>query len=181
MDDAERSDITNAVESLPRTMRLFARREIKKLPSALWEGELVEKLAQGKYNGNEGLLVLSNRRLIFLEQGVFRSRIEDFPIEKISSVQSGTGMMFGELTIFVSGNKAEISRVMPKEHAATLAETLRGKLQTPTSTPATSAPPAAPAEPDVMEQLKKLGELRDAGVLNDTEFETKKAELLKRL
>jgi len=32
-----------------------------------------------------------------------------------------------------------------------------------------------------MEQLKKLGELRDAGVLNEAEFEAKKTELLSRM
>ncbi|MBM4470923.1 hypothetical protein GS502_16780 [Rhodococcus hoagii] len=32
-----------------------------------------------------------------------------------------------------------------------------------------------------MEQLTKLGELRDAGVLTDDEFNAKKAEILARL
>lgn len=40
---------------------------------------------------------------------------------------------------------------------------------------------AVPAAVDPMEQLRKLGELRDAGVLTSAEFETKKAELLSRL
>ena len=38
-----------------------------------------------------------------------------------------------------------------------------------------------PPNPDVLEQLRKLGELRTAGVLTDAEFEAKKAELLGRL
>lgn len=42
-------------------------------------------------------------------------------------------------------------------------------------------PSAAPSAPDVTDQLRKLGELRAAGVLTDTEFENKKAELLNRL
>jgi Domain of unknown function (DUF4429)/Short C-terminal domain len=37
------------------------------------------------------------------------------------------------------------------------------------------------SEPDAADQLKKHGELRDAGVVTDEEFEAKKAELLKRL
>ena len=42
-----------------------------------------------------------------------------------------------------------------------------------------AAPAAAPAAAaDPLDQLKKLGELRDAGILSDAEFETKKAELL---
>ena len=34
---------------------------------------------------------------------------------------------------------------------------------------------------DAYEQLRRLGELRAAGVLTDEEFEKKKAELLQRL
>ena len=44
-----------------------------------------------------------------------------------------------------------------------------------------SAPRVSEPNPDVLEQLRKLGELRKAGVLTDAEFETKKAELLGRL
>lgn len=40
---------------------------------------------------------------------------------------------------------------------------------------------AASHEPDLLEQLRKLGELRNAGVLTDDEFEAKKAELLGRI
>jgi len=44
-------------------------------------------------------------------------------------------------------------------------------------------PPAAPAEPetstdDLIAQLKKLGELKEAGVLDDAEFQVAKAKLL---
>ena len=44
-----------------------------------------------------------------------------------------------------------------------------------------NAPQAAPAAPDIPDQLKKLGELRDSGVLTDEEFEAKKTELLGRM
>jgi hypothetical protein len=42
-------------------------------------------------------------------------------------------------------------------------------------------PVALPLDHDVLEQLRKLGELRSAGVLTDAEFEAKKAELLVRI
>lgn len=42
-------------------------------------------------------------------------------------------------------------------------------------------PAAAPADPDVLEQLRRLGELRSSGVLTDMEFEAKKVELLGRI
>ena len=46
---------------------------------------------------------------------------------------------------------------------------------------AAQAPAPAPSPIDPMEQLTKLGELRDAGVLTDDEFNAKKAEILARL
>jgi hypothetical protein len=44
-----------------------------------------------------------------------------------------------------------------------------------------AAPPPAPAGVDYetkLSQLKQLGELRDAGVLNDAEFEMQKSKIL---
>jgi hypothetical protein len=40
---------------------------------------------------------------------------------------------------------------------------------------------ATPPDPDVLEQVRRLGDLRKTGVLTDAEFEAKKAELLGRL
>lgn len=39
-------------------------------------------------------------------------------------------------------------------------------------------PPAAPAEPDYTEELRKLATLRDQGIINDEEFEAKKKSIL---
>ena len=44
--------------------------------------------------------------------------------------------------------------------------------------PPAPAPAAAPAAPDLVEQLRKLGELRDAGILTEEEFAAQKAKLL---
>ena len=41
-----------------------------------------------------------------------------------------------------------------------------------------AAPPAAPSTDDKLAQLKQLGELRDAGVLTDAEFEAQKGRIL---
>jgi hypothetical protein len=45
-----------------------------------------------------------------------------------------------------------------------------------------SSPPKGASEPDdVSEQLRRLGELRDEGVITPEDFERKKAELLGRM
>lgn len=47
--------------------------------------------------------------------------------------------------------------------------------------PVGSRPEAGSANDDIIDQVKRLGELHDAGVLTDKEFAAKKAELLARL
>ncbi len=47
-----------------------------------------------------------------------------------------------------------------------------------TATPATAPPAAAPAQADYVEELKKLAELKDAGIVTEEEFEAKKKQLL---
>lgn len=47
--------------------------------------------------------------------------------------------------------------------------------------PDTDPTAEVPAVPDAADQLRKLGELRDSGVLTEEEFSAKKAELLARM
>jgi len=63
------------------------------------------------------------------------------------------------------------------------ADTARAGTVQPTArdTPARIAAPAEAPSADVLEQLRRLGELRSAGVLTDAEFEAKKTELLGRI
>ncbi len=52
---------------------------------------------------------------------------------------------------------------------------------TPAPAPPPAAAPAAPAasgQPDYLEELKKLAELKDAGIVTEAEFEAKKKQLL---
>ena len=43
------------------------------------------------------------------------------------------------------------------------------------------SPTVPPESPDIADQIRKLEELRDVGVLSVEEFEAKKTQLLKRL
>ena len=44
--------------------------------------------------------------------------------------------------------------------------------------PAAPAPPPTPPQDDMVTQLRKLGELRDAGILTEEEFAAQKARIL---
>jgi Short C-terminal domain len=92
-------------------------------------------------------------------------------------------MMLGKITVFASGNKAEINNVSKADGKA-ITDAVRARLTempAPTPTQLSPATSAGEPKPDIYEQLAKLGELRKAGVLTDEEFEAKKVELLGRI
>jgi hypothetical protein len=153
-------------------------REIKRLLDHLWEGETVERMTTGTYGKGTGLVVLTDRRLLFFQEGLMSKTSEDFPIDKVSSVQWSSGMVLGAIVIFASGNKAEIKNV-GKDDGKEIVDLIRHRLSAPQQ-PAAPAAPAATA-PDPYEQLRKLGDLLDAGILTQEEFEEKKASVLARM
>ncbi len=164
--------------------KVGSRREIKKLPEHLWEGERVAMITSGTYGAGTGIVVLTDRRLFFLKDGLMSKTSEDFPLVKISSVQWSSGMLLGKIIVFAAGNKAEITNVQKADGKA-ITDALRAKLtespQSGLESQQVSSPVTEDFKPDIYEQLAKLGELRNAGVLTDQEFETKKAELLNRI
>lgn len=183
MAETLRADIQAAKDKMQA--RLGAGREMKRLTSHLWEGETVHLMAAGRYGGGTGLVVLTDRRLLFVLDGMTRQAIEDFPLDKVSSVQWSSGIALGTLTIFASGNKADIDQ-MNKKDGKQIADTVRARLAQPVPpahqpAPVQQMPPQPASGPDVYEQLRKLGELRDLGVVTPEEFEHKKRELLSRI
>ncbi|TDD54653.1 hypothetical protein E1286_05195 [Nonomuraea terrae] len=159
-----------------------AKREIRRLVDYLWEGEVVHHLAGGTYGGGLGLVALTGHRLLFLRDGWVNKATEDFPLEKISSVQWRSGLTQGVLTVFASGNKAEIKQLLNPD-GKSIADAIRNRLapvDNPSSAPTPPPPPAAPSE-DPLETLRRLGELRDMGVVTEAEFEAKKAQILRRI
>lgn len=161
--------------------RMGLRKELRTLPSHLAEGEDVLNMSNGMYDGVQGLIVLTDRRVIFISAGMTKSRFEDFPYGRISSVQHSGGMMFGELVIFTSGNKAELKQMI-KDRAKEIGDYIRDRIHAQTDAQAPTTPEAAPtpgqSADDPFEKLRKLGELRDAGVITDEDFEAKKQQLL---
>lgn len=175
-----RPDIAEAASRLG--WQLGGKREIKKLHEHVHPGEAVEYIAQGTYAGNQGIVVLTSTRMLFLFHGIMSQTLEDFPYRSLSSVQSNAGLVTGDLTVHASGNRAVISQIV-KQDLKHLADALRERIATgrqPFAPPSPSPSPAA-SQPDVMDQLRKLGDLRNAGILTQEEFDAKKADLLTRL
>lgn len=61
----------------------------------LWVGETVERMTAGQYGKGQGLVVLTDGRLMFVQDGIMPKTSEDFPLDKMSSVSWKSGMVMG--------------------------------------------------------------------------------------
>lgn len=170
-----REDVFEAITRMSWTWG--GRQDIRNLEQYLNTTERVLHMVQGRLEDKDGILVLTDERLLFVFHGIINSRTEDFPLPAVSTISLATG--FGsKIELHASGAKREIKNVMTDD-ARRLVDDARTR--TGRQFERASAPAAAPASTDIMGQLAKLGELHKAGILTDEEFSAKKAELLARL
>lgn len=197
MTNGFRPDIDLAIQRMG--YKVGSGREINKLMEHLWEGETVQYLLGGTYGNGTGLLAATNLRLIFLKDGLFSKTHEDFPLKSISSVQWSSGMILGSITIFLSGNKAEIKNIQKgpgKELSDWVRAVISGAVdpnpqqivEEEESDEVFESLPETPVTPiektsagEVATSIRHLAELRDQGLLTEDEFTAKKSELLGRL
>lgn len=173
-----REDIQVAVDRLAGS-KFGIKKELKNLPLRLFEGEQVLAVAGGQYGKGNGLLVLTDERMLFVNEGFGSAKVEDFAFDRISSIEEKSGMMTSEIKVFASGNDGHIKGIF-KADATQFADAARKQLRSRKSAPAAQSAPQAAAQPaiDPLDQLQKLAGLRDAGIITADEFETKKSALM---
>lgn len=111
---------------------------------------------------------------------------EMIPLRSVSSVTTEKdGFRFTNVRVICSGNAIdfrlghdEAKRVKDVLNSLVLGSHPAQQNPVPVSS---APPPAPPAAPDVAQQIRKLGELKDAGLLTEEEFTAKKTDLLNRL
>jgi hypothetical protein len=158
----------------------LGKKEINELPKILAANETLDHMIQGFYNNGNGILVSTDRRLIFIDKGLlYGVKVEDFPLDKISSIQYETGLLLGKVKIHSTSNVATIENV-DKSAARKFSEFVRDKLSRPKEQAAPVIVQAA-AQPSVIEQIEKLAQLKEKGILSDDEFAEQKKKLLEKL
>ena len=175
-------EIQKLAEQKLQQNRFGVRKELKTLHELLHEGETVLNLGSGVYGGGQGLVVVTDQRVIFYARSLGRSWQEDFRYSKISSVQSETGMLGnGKLVIFASGNKADIHTIYPKERAGEIGDYVRSRLAADSPGGAAQGSGSAPTDADPAERLRRLKSMLDEGLVSAEEYEEKRSAILGEL
>lgn len=171
--------VGDALDRLGKIGRFFGHLEARALTDYVHLDERVVELAQGVYGDRQGMLVLTTQRLFFFDKTLKGAKVEEFSLPAITSLGFSKKRTGESIDISISGRSAQIRQV-----AHGRAETFLAAFRAVRSAAARADAPAAQqvgAGPDLADQIRKLSELRDAGILTEEEFTAKKAELLSRM
>lgn len=170
-----KEEVLAKIKNLDGASKFLGKWEINELPKLLWEDEEIMRLSDGTYNQGLGLVVATNRRIIFINKGLLSCQVEDFAYNKISSIQCNQGVILGTLIIYSAGNRACIDN-MEKKAAQYFADYIRAKIsQNEQNTIPTQSKNGSD---DIVSQLERLAKLKEQGLLTDEEFAKQKARLL---
>lgn len=136
-----------------------------------WCSGYVGSFAFGaKEPAKEGALIITKTKVIFYRAGLTSEIHESIPLANISAVDTKSKLGFKTITISTSNNDI-VFKTIDAEGTKQVLETLNACI-------AAKANPTAAVEESPLEKLKKLGELKEAGVVTEAEFMEKKKELL---
>ena len=140
-------------------------------------GWLDKKTTRGALIEHKGQFVLTSKRACFYSKVPFEEIFETIPLSKITSVETSSLMDYRVLRVHTAHDDLEFKTREPKA----LFNNIVAHLERLRNEPTGGSVASAASVDSVTDQIKKLGELRDAGLLTNEEFNAKKTELLARL
>jgi hypothetical protein len=140
------------------------------------EGWIGEMMGKGDKTQRNGQFVLTNERACFYRKGLLGEVFETIPLSRITSVEILTRLGYRVLRLHTSHDELAFKTFEAKELFDAVHDRLEELRYIPPSSSVSGEPSAS-----LTDQIRKLGELRDAGILTEDEFTAKKTELLARL
>ena len=129
----------------------------------------------GRLNKHRGCAVATDKRVIFLDKGIFGStETAEIAYRNVESVTHSTGMIMAGVQITGRGvSSYRIEDIKPKPSAKVFADTVRRLVEKWQS----QAAPAVVQESDA-DELEKWAKLLRDGIVTQAEFDHKKRQLL---
>ncbi|SMB82270.1 SHOCT domain-containing protein [Corynebacterium glucuronolyticum] len=174
---ADAVDDHGIAEVLARTdksAKFFAGLEVNGLLDEMRPGERLHFITSGVTDGKTCAILLTDRRAILKDTGLASNFMREIEPKAVTSIETGASFKGDSVKITASGSVIEVT-TLPKGRGAEFADRLRN-LRDTVHQPAPAASPT-PATGGI-EQLQKLAELHDAGILTDEEFAAAKAKAL---
>jgi len=184
-------EIKDQIAALNPVLSALTDSEVNELANILDEDEKVIAIVEGtyEYNNLKGIVLATQKTIMFIDKSIFGEVFKNkFPFTKITSIQHDTNLMSSGLKVFTTGFIAEFT-LYSRSAAKKFYESVEPYLIRPGSHSETFVEKPQPQQESVkkeapeiiFDQLEKLGELREAGILTEQEFAEQKKKLLAKL
>jgi hypothetical protein len=171
--DGLRQDIQDAYDRMNNHFGM--KREVKNLEAELLPGEQIIEMTGGmSAESKNGVLVLTNQRIMVFFKGVISRGSEEFRLIDATSIAWKGGIMMGSISLMMSANTISYKNV-DKKDGQRFVDAARHALQDvhDHSASAQTFPVVSAAD-----ELTKLAALHAQGILTDEEFAAKKHQVL---
>jgi hypothetical protein len=174
-------EIYRQINAIPKPYIFWTRKEIKALPEILDKDEKIKALTSGMIDGSTWLIVCTNRRLIFLNHGMFMGVQQiQMPLDRIQSIDHHFMLGLGSIKVYDGINVTTVSFILQPAILPFVKATEEAMYAFRKFVAQQAAPPAsaAPAATDIASQISRLAELKEKGHLTEEEFQAQKRKLL---
>ncbi len=184
-------EIKAQIKLLPNRYIFYTKREVKYLPNIMIDGEVIRGLTSGYYNKKTILAVCTNRRVIFLDKGMFFGmRQWQLALDRIQSIDGSYMILFGKIRVWDGAAPIQMDMVWAKSIdpfikavRESIDEFRRIAFQELTGAGGRQQVSQQPiiqraSVVDVAEQLEKLIKLKEAGHLTEDEFQQQRRRIL---
>lgn len=182
--------IWQQINTLPHKYIFYTRKEIRYLPKIMNEDERILALTSGFMNNRTWLAVCTNRRVLFLDRGMFFGlRQLQMNLDRIQAIDSSFGLAFGTIRVWDGAASMSIGLVL-KSTVAPFVKTVQDAMDkykrlmvhelAATATGAHQAAATAGSLPQnqMINELERLAKLKVDGHLTEQEYAAAKAKLL---
>lgn len=150
----------------------------------LEKGEKIQASVYGAYETKiigqdsvrNGVLVGTDRRVVFFSKKLFGYDFETFPFNKISSIEMSKGLMGHSITFFASGNKVKMKWIN-NDNVTEFTQYISSRIGQHSE----ALSEKIASIDDIPNQILSLSDLKDRGILTEAEFTAKKTELLSKM
>ncbi|MCT0497945.1 hypothetical protein EFL48_03005 [Lactococcus cremoris] len=149
------------------------KKEVKQLPQVMRENEIISFATSGFIDGDTVLIVITNFRLFFLNNGmIFGKKFTEFPLDKITDLTYSQKLLLANVSFSSGFSRVEVKNIIKKD-APILVDKIKSSILKNKSVTADIN------DTSIADELKKFKELLDLGAITQEEFEIQKAKLLK--
>ncbi|WP_281223076.1 PH domain-containing protein [Photobacterium sanguinicancri] len=136
------------------------------------EGYIGEMMGKGDKTQHNGALLVTEHRVAFYRKGFIGEVLETIPLKNITSIERKSALGHRTIRVHTSHDDLEFKTFSKEQEQDLISAIESGRETTDEKSTVTTS-----TESNI-DKIKKLAELKDAGILTEQEFEDKKAQLL---